>query len=72
MSDDPDKDRGLYGKYLVSKVNGKPVGQCFVLEQHDPYAIAALRAYAASCAEEFSSLALDLSQMADRWSVYHE
>ena len=64
---DPDTERGLYGKYRVEKVNGKPVGECFVLEQHDPHAIAALRAYAESCHEEYGPLAADVLDMADRW-----
>jgi hypothetical protein len=64
---DPDTERGLYGKYRVEKVNGKPVGECFVLEAHDPHAIAALRAYALSCAGDFGKLADDLELMADRW-----
>ena len=64
---DPDQQRGLYGKYRVEKVNGKPVGQCFVLEEHDPHAIAALRAYIDSCADEFPSLATDLELMVERW-----
>lgn len=38
---DADADRGLYGKYRVEKTNGKPVGECFVLEAHDRHAIAA-------------------------------
>lgn len=64
---DPDTERGLYGKYRVEKVNGKPVGQCFVLEERDPHAVAALRAYAESCIGEFPRLATDLEDMADRW-----
>jgi hypothetical protein len=67
MTIDPDTERGLYGKYRVEKVNGKPIGEAFVLEQHDPHAVAALRAYAESCVAEFPSLATDLSLMADRW-----
>lgn len=63
---DPDTKRGLYGKYRVEKVNGKPVGECFVLEQSDPHAVAALRAYADSCADDYLSLATDLALMADR------
>jgi hypothetical protein len=64
---DPDTERGLYGKYRVEKVNGKPVGECFVLEQNDPHATAALRCYAASCMVAFPTLATDLQFMADRW-----
>ncbi|ORA25213.1 hypothetical protein BST13_33220 [Mycobacterium aquaticum] len=63
----PDQDRGLYGKYRVEKVNGKPLGQCFVLEEHDPHAMAALRAYAESCRPDFPFLADDLMVMANRW-----
>jgi hypothetical protein len=65
---DADRDRGLYAKYRVEKINGKPVGERFVLEAHDQHAIAALRAYAESCADEFISLATDLALMADRWA----
>lgn len=64
---DPDTDRGVYTKYRVEKLNGKPIGECFVLEAHDPHAIAALRAYVTSCVTAFPNLAVDLSQMADRW-----
>jgi hypothetical protein len=66
---DPDRDRGLYGKYRVEKHNGKPVGECFVLEAHDPHAIAALRAYADSCVGDFAPLATDLAELADRWET---
>lgn len=64
---DPDVGRGLYGKYHVEKANGKPVGECFVLEAHDRHAIAAVRAYADSCAKDYPSLATDLVTMAGRW-----
>ncbi len=67
MTTDPDTDRGLYGKYRVEKVNGKPIGECFVLEASDPFAVDALRAYAESCVEQFTPLAADLFDMADRW-----
>ena len=62
-----DRERGLYPKYRVEKLNGRPIGECFVLEQHDPHAVAALRAYADSCAADFPALATDLAVMADRW-----
>lgn len=65
---DLDCERGLYGKYCVEKVNGKPVGECFVLEAHDPFAVWALRKYADLCIGEFPQLAGDLQTMADRWS----
>lgn len=63
----PDEQLGLYPKYRVEKLNGNPVGDCFVLEESDPHAIAALRAYAESCVSEFPSLATDLAVMADHW-----
>lgn len=66
----PDQQRGLYGKYLVRRVSD-PAGKhdlCryFVLDpQHDPHATAALRAYAASAAQDFPMLAADLTAWAD-------
>lgn len=58
---DPDQQRGLYGKYRVEKVNGKPVGRVFVLAYDtDPHARTALAAYADSCAEDYPQLAADL------------
>lgn len=56
---DPDLERGLYAKYRVEKVNGKPVGECFVLEAHDRHAIEALRAYAQSCVNDYPSLSTE-------------
>jgi hypothetical protein len=67
VSTDPDSERGLYGKYRVEKINGKPVGTCFVLEERDPHAVAALRAYAESCIGDFPRLATDLEDLADCW-----
>lgn len=68
---DPDTQRGLYGKYRVEKVNGKPVGECFVLEASDPLAIPALHAYADYCAAAYPQLAADLIAMANRWHDSH-
>lgn len=64
---DPDTVHGLYDKYRVHKVNGKPVGECFVLEKHDPLALPALRAYAEYCAAGYPQLSADLTAMANRW-----
>jgi hypothetical protein len=76
----PDTDRGLYEKYRIERTDGTSApGQkhhgCehFVLDlDHDPHALAALRAYAMSCAKLFPSLAADLSkkalQLHDRWT----
>lgn len=66
-SDQPDHDRGLYRKYRVERVNGQPVGEFFVLEQHDPLAIAALWTYALQAADTYPVLAADLCKMVDRW-----
>lgn len=64
-----DKNRGLYGKFnRINRVDGssRPGGKhdgCdyFVLDlTHDPFAIPALRAYAAACKDEHPLLAADL------------
>jgi hypothetical protein len=58
---DPDTERGLYGKYRVEKVNGKPTGPVFVLAYaDDPHARAALVAYAESCRQDYPRLSADL------------
>lgn len=55
---------GLKHKYNVERVDGKPVGFCFVLEpERDPYAKAALRSYAISVAETIPELANDLMRV---------
>lgn len=65
-----DQTRGLYRKYDVTRlgdVEGKHK-DCyyFVLDRvHDRHAIPALRAYAASCREEFPGLSHDLEIEAD-------
>lgn len=63
-----DPTRGLYGKFLVERVDGSsaPGGKhdgCdyFVLDiTHDKFAKAALVAYAEACKEEYPLLAADL------------
>ena len=63
-----DKERGLYRKYRVSRlddVEGKH-NECFyfVLDTvHDPFATPALRAYANACREEFPVLAQDIDAL---------
>lgn len=67
------KAKGLYNKFNVERVDGKSdIGEkhfgCryFVLDaDHDPYAKAALLAYADACQEEFSLLAFDVRALAD-------
>ncbi len=66
MSDD--KDRGLYGKFYVERLDGKSVlgekhDKCeyFVLDlTHDKHAKAAIRAYSISCGNEYPQLSHDL------------
>ena len=67
-SDDPDGDRGLYDKYVIYKAatGARVTDPCFVLSFHDPHAVAALRAYAESCEEDFPALAEDLRQAVDQ------
>ena len=69
-----DKDRGLYKKYYVSRVDGRDKRgekhyDCdyFVLDLfHDPHAVAALFAYIGSCQNEYPKLAEDLKAEAIR------
>ncbi len=61
-------NRGLYGKFNVQRTDGRDApGQkhhgCryFVMDlDHDPYAIAAIRAYAVACRPTHPQLAADL------------
>lgn len=60
-----DKERGLYRKYDVSRIDDpqKKHSNCsfFVLDlDHDPFAAIALRAYAVACRDEYPLLANDL------------
>lgn len=57
-------DRGLYGKYDVHRRDGKPVGQCIVLEVDDPLTHEALLVWAASVRKAgYSELAKDVELM---------
>ena len=70
----PDKGVGLVDTYQVeraihayqvARLDGKPVGWCFVLEEHDPLAVGALFAYCeAAAATGYDVLAADLEQVA--------
>jgi hypothetical protein len=63
-----DKTRGIYEKFRIERTDGKHLPgekhdgcEYFVLDlTHDPHAIPALAAYAASCREEYPLLAADL------------
>lgn len=58
---------GLYRKYRVERVDGKPVDWCFVLQDTDPLAVPALLAYAkAAEAAGETTLAFDLYLRAHR------
>lgn len=46
------ENKGVYSKYVVTRTDGEPVGETFVLEyETDPFAVDALAAYA-DAAEE--------------------
>lgn len=63
--DDPDRDKGIYEKYHVARLNdeaGKH-NECeyFILDLvHDDHARAALLAYAISCKDEYPVLSAEL------------
>lgn len=60
----PDRTRGLYHKFHVSRTDQSPAHlDCdyYVLDMdHDPHALAAIRAYIQSCEKDFPILAADL------------
>jgi len=66
-----DKCKGLYRKYIVSRlddVEGKH-NKCFyfVLDTvHDKFAIPALKAYADACRAEYPLLAQDIDALLER------
>lgn len=67
------KSQGLYHKFIVTRMDGrsdlgKKHRDCeyLVLDlDHDPHAIAAMRAYADSCCEEYPDLSIDLLAKAE-------
>lgn len=68
----PKRERGLFRKYDVERTDGSSAPgekhhacEYFVLDlSHDPFAPAALRAYAEACAQEYPALAADLRTIA--------
>lgn len=61
-----DPTRGLYGKYLVERVDGKPLkgGRCIVLEVGDPNAWPALWEWADTVDDAgYAALAADVRRM---------
>jgi hypothetical protein len=69
-----EKDRGLYGKYRIEKVDGSPVDPgavYFTLRlDTDRHARAAVRAYIESCRGEAPELARDLERLLEK--INHE
>lgn len=71
-----DTERGLYEKYKVTRTDGSSEKggkheKCayFVLDMtHDKHALAALRAYAKSCRDEYPELSTDLIAWAARYT----
>jgi hypothetical protein len=57
---------GLTAKYFVSRVDGKPMGWCFVLEESDPATPSALHAYATAIKATHPQLAQDLFKVSLR------
>jgi len=63
-----DKTRGTYEKFYVERIDGQSAMGCkhegcdyFVIDiDHDPFAAAALTAYADACQDEYPLLAADL------------
>ena len=53
-------DGPVFHKYNVTRTDGKPMDAAFVLELKDPYAKAALRAYADACEATHPMLAADI------------
>ena len=68
-----DRTRGLYEKFRIERNDGKSAPgekhercEYFVLDvTHDPHALPALAAYAASCRTEYPLLAADIDRMID-------
>jgi len=64
------REKGLYGKYRVRRTDGNDTAMdkhhnCnyFVLDlDHDKFAPAAIKAYAAACRSEYPTLANDLDR----------
>lgn len=55
-------DGKVFHKYDITRTDGKPVGEAFVLELKDPYAKAALIAYADACEGTHPELAADMRE----------
>ncbi len=61
-----DTKTGIISKYHVERLDGKPVGWCFVLQDTDPLTVPALLAYAGAALEAgYQSLFEDLVDKVD-------
>lgn len=52
----------LFHKYNITRTDGKPMGEAFVIELDDPFAKVALNAYADACEKVCWELAADMRQ----------
>lgn len=63
----PEQSKGLYNKYKVERIDGKPGRencQYFVVDVcHDPYGPAAVRAYIDALPDDFAQLKADLEKI---------
>lgn len=58
------KEKGLYGKYRVERVDQKPIGDCLVLEFKDPNTHRALAEYARTVRKDgYEQLANDVEKL---------
>ena len=72
-----DKNLGWYRKYIVSRTDGRSAEgekhwgcEYFVIDlNHDPYAQAAMMAYARACAVEYPLLAEDIRRRFENVAV---
>lgn len=63
------KALGLYAKYNVERVDGKPVDDCFVMELRDANARAALRTYIDAVKKNgYEMLAVDIEKKLSTWA----
>lgn len=66
------RNEGLGNKYEVRRLDGRAVNWCFVLQDTDPFAIAALTAYYMQAeAYSYDALADDLRVKIEELRAYH-
>lgn len=63
-----EKEKGLYQKYKVEKLNGKELGECIVLEFNDPNGREGIKAFAAAVGRAgFVQLERDLNTKLEQY-----